>query len=447
MSRNRTAFLRTTLAIVVVADLLSFYFFIGAARANALADGLALTWLTDFLSHPAVRGTIVLFGIAGAATFAARPGRLWHGLLALAALSFLSSTHAQLFGSPWRHLFYSGLCLSGWLAGLAFGRWRGQPEDEAYARTGSIALLGTAYFNAGLSKLVYGGFGWASGRMIQAIIVGQDGLVADGVLSIYRSWVVGIPAIAAMFSIATLAFELAGPLMILDRWVRPCVALGLLAMHGNIYLLSDILYWESMVFLIVFGLLPEPSPQQSSADTGDAGRHGQWFTPLSLALAVCAVAGVYHQGQRYVLRQMPVPPNGPVVPVPDAAAPVINSSPPAVTPAQQRLSQIGPFVVGQTVTDGWTIQTIDLSREGFAIELGGIPGRVRFGFTCTTIGSPSPFDVGAAHIFYYKSDLDPEKIEAPGRALQKRVQAVAAGHDLCASIDAWRAAAPSTTPQ
>ncbi len=93
------------------------------------------------------------------------------------------------------------------------------------------------------------GHGLALGLPIQAVVVGQDSLVADSILSSYRTWVAETPAAASLFAIATVGFELAGPLMIAGRKTRLCVALGLLAMHANIYVLTRILYWESMVLL------------------------------------------------------------------------------------------------------------------------------------------------------------------------------------------------------
>ena len=249
---HRTSVLRGVLAGVVALDLISFFFFLGDARATALATGSVLGTFNEVLSRAPVRGVVVLIGVVGAVRFGRTPGRLWAGLLSLGALMLLSTAHAQLFGSPWRHLYYSGLCLSGWLLGLAVSRRRGLPADESYARIGSTALLGAAYLNAGISKLVYGGWDWVYGLPIQAVVVAQDGLVADSIVSAYRSWVVATPTVAGLFSVATIVFELAAPLMIGGGKTRRCAALGLLAMHLNILVLTHILYWESMVFLVLF---------------------------------------------------------------------------------------------------------------------------------------------------------------------------------------------------
>ncbi|HSP99221.1 MAG TPA: hypothetical protein VL049_18520, partial [Candidatus Dormibacteraeota bacterium] len=249
-------FLRRALAAVAIVDLLSFPNFLANARANALADGIAPGLFADLVSRPAPRWAIALVGAGAALAFARRPGRLGAGLAALAALMLFSTAHTELFGSPWRHLFFSGVCLSGWLLGLAASRWRAEPEDESFARTGSVALLGAAYLNAGISKLAFSGLDWMSGAPIQAIIVAQEGLVGGGVLGAYRQWVVSAPTLAAFFSIATVLFELAGPLLLAGPRLRALVALGLLGMHLNIFLLTNILYWEALVMLILFGLWP-----------------------------------------------------------------------------------------------------------------------------------------------------------------------------------------------
>ena len=241
-------FVRVGLAAVVALDLISYYVYLGDARATALQSGVSLGGFSDMLSRPVTRGTVAFVGLASAASFARRPARLWEGLVALGALTLLSTAHTQILGSPWRHLFFSGLCLAGWLLGLIVARYRGAPADESYARTGGMALLGAAYLSSGISKIVYGGWAWTSGLPVQSAIVGQSGLIGEGIAGRYRFWVATRPLLASIFSTATVAFELAGPLMLVGRKTRLFVALGLIGMHANIYLLTEhILYWESMV--------------------------------------------------------------------------------------------------------------------------------------------------------------------------------------------------------
>src|SRR5690242_14389691 len=90
-------FLRGTLATVVAIDLISFYGFLAAARAAATERGIVPDAFTALVSQPTVSGALIVIGVAGAAAFAYRPGRLWEGAIALGALALLSSAHAQLF--------------------------------------------------------------------------------------------------------------------------------------------------------------------------------------------------------------------------------------------------------------------------------------------------------------------------------------------------------------
>jgi hypothetical protein len=428
---GRVSFLRMVLAVVVVVDLVSFLFFLGEARSIGMANG-SLNAFNDLVSRTTVRGAVVLIGVAGALAFGRRPGRLWEGLVALGSLALLSTAHAQLFGSPWRHLFFSGLCLSGWLLGLAVSRRRGAPTDESYARIGGIALLAAAYLNAGISKLVYGGVDWLSGLPIQATIVAQDGLVADSIVSPYRSWVVATPAAACLFSVATLGFELAAPLMLVGRRTRLCVALGLFAMHANIYVLTPILYWESMVLLLVFGLSPDPPNSETIGVATMVRSDDHAFTAGAALLAMCAFLAVGHQARRYAQLEAE---RAPVARPPASSVPPTAGAMP--TPTTPRLREVGPFAVGQTLADGWAVDALDLSNSGFVVTLSGRPGRAAFEVTCAASQYRSPFDLGALHVFY-SSDLAFRDLEPAGWAVQQEVRQGATGGDICERVATWR---------
>ena len=459
---RRPSLLRGVLAGVVVVDLISFFFFLGDARVAAAANGVAITAFGEVLSAIPVRSVVVVIGVAGAVLFGRAPGRLWAGLVPLGALTLLSTAHAQLFGSPWRHLYYSGLCLSGWLAGLAVSRWRGLPTDESYARVGSTALLGAAYFNAGISKLVFGGWDWVWGLPIRAVVVAQDGLVADSAISVYRSWVVATPMVAGLFSVATLVCELAGPLMIGEGKTRRGAALGLLAMHLNILVLTHILYWEAMVFLVLFGLLP----RQPLGEAVDASRSGPLFSDRAFVagaalLVVCALLGISHQSRRFTQSQMMrALQQGPVAQEPVAQGPVAAapaSSEPAPTPLQLAnapaepapaapapLRRLGPFTVGETLTPGWSVETLEITGDGFTAVLSGKPGHASFEVICSAAEQrKSPFDLDAARILYGNNLAFPE-LRAVGWAFRTRIQSAAEGSDVCGRVADWRTAARST---
>lgn len=422
-----TTALRVVLATVATIDLLSFRFYIADARTAALTDLVPVGDLPLALSASWLVTLAVIVGCLGAIRFGLRPGRIVAGIVALLALAFLSSVHAQLFGSPWRHLYYSGLCLSGWLLGLFFARRAGAIEEEAYARTGVVALLGAAYFNAGVSKMIYGGVPWLSGLPIQGVILGQDGLAPDSFLSGYRTWVVMHPAAAMCFSTATVVVELAGPLMIAGVWLRRAVAFGLLAMHANIFLLTDILYWESILFLTLFGLLPgtwvrSPGPvvrRPRESWLGGAG-YAAAFT-LLLLTSVLAVGRQWYRQPGYVpsaASQEPAPTSPPTPVAPDSPG------------------KLGPFTRGEVLKDDWRVSGLERRENGIRISFSSAVGSVGFEITCVESTNRSPFDAGPLHIFY-STELPPPKIEGIGRAVRARVLEQGAT-DPCARLAEWR---------
>jgi hypothetical protein len=426
---RRRALLRIVIAAVAALDLLSLVLFVRDARAGAAPGGFA-----GLLSQTPIAVAIAAVGVAAAISFARGPGRIASGAMTLVALALLSSVHAQLFGSPWRHLYYSGLCLAGWIAGLVVARRRGGPADESYARTGALALLGAAYLNAGVSKLVFGAADWATNLPIQSAIIGQDGLVPRGILGAYRLLVVQTPTLAAAFSLLTVAFELAGPLMLVGRRTRWLVAGGLFAMHVNILLLTgEILYWEAMLLLAVFAIVPDDEEVATAPATGARLRRTPFAVAVVLLLAASAL-GIRHQAvrfhQRYHQTAEAAPPPPPR-PAPPPSAPPATSPPP--------LRQIGPFVVGATLADDWSIDRLTIGERGFVIALRGSAGTARFEVTCTASEHRSPFDLGAAHIFY-SQDVAFDSLEGAGTALREAVRSAAGDVQVCDAIAAWRAA-------
>lgn len=442
------AFVRIVLAAVVSIDVLTFYWFLGSARAHALAAGALGDGFNELVSRPVVRGGVVVAGIAAAIAFGRRPGRLWHGLLALMALSVLSTAHTQLFGSPWRHLFFGGVCLTGWLIGLAVTRSRGAPKDESYAFTGSVALLGAAYLSSGISKVVFGGAIWISGLPVQSAIVAQNGLVSDGLGAAYREWVVTTPSLAGVFSTATTALELGGPLMLVGRRTRFVVALGLLAMHLNIFLLTThILYWESMALLLVLGLSRDPfSEDRAPARSGSVGPENRRFAMVVAALTLCGLVAIAHQARRHARDYDPhmyESKLAAVVEAPETRSPHEESLPPQPPPPVEMIRQVGPFTVGQKLTGSWSIGSLDLSEDGFTISVVGEAGRARFDFTCSASRGSGPFDVEGAHILY-SQHVAFRDLEDAGKALQKQFREATAGSDVCERLRAWREVAQAS---
>jgi hypothetical protein len=301
---------------------------------------------------------------------------------------------------------------------------------------GSIAFLGAAYFNAGISKVVFGGFEWLSGVPIQAAIVAQDGLVADSVVSAYRIWVVNTPVVAALFSVLTVGFELGGPLMIAGRRIRFGVVVGLLGMHLNLYVLTPILYWEAMVLLVLFGLSAERWEAHSiPAPTRSILAGGRVFAATVALLALCAVVVIGHQAAQFTRLRGPT--TARVEPPPPAAVggpPAINAAPAPPSPSAPQ--QVGPFAVGQSVTDTWVIDALTVTHEVIIVALTSRLGRARFEVTCHS-EHRSPFDLGPAHILY-SQHTEFGALEGAGWALRQRLEEAAEGADVCERLADWR---------
>jgi hypothetical protein len=254
-----------------------------------------------------------------------------------------------------------------------------------------------------------------------------------------------------LFSSATLLLELAAPLMIVGGAINIPVALGLLAMHLNILVLTHILYWQAMVFLVLFGLLPrEPTPAVAS------GRpvlllQRRPFVVGSALLIVCAMISIEHQSRRFTLWHDAGAVRKSSPAAVEAAPPVVAARPDLSNEAFRMagdrhrgpatpLQQVGPFTVGQTLTAGWRLDALELTDDGFVAMVLGEAGRVRFEVTCSPSQHRSPFDLDAAHIFYSPS-VEFQDLEAVGWALRERLREVGEEQVLCDRLEEWVTAA------
>jgi hypothetical protein len=404
----RLRMLRYLLATVVGLDLVALAFFVLEARERA---GEAATGVVALASATPVPFVIAAIGLAGAVLFARRSGQLTGAAVALVALAVLSHVHAALFGSPWRHLYFSGACLLGWLAGIVFARVRGAPEDERYARVGAIAVLGAAYFSSGLSKLVYGGLAWANGLTLRHAIITQDGLLGAGWLPSLRLEIVESPVIGAILGTLTIAFELGGAAFLVGPRVRTVIALGIVGMHTSILVLTGILYAESMVLLLAFGL---PFVKDDPArDIAPLPSRAAWWT--SLALFAVAALGVARE----------------------AAATVGE---PSGGPDAISVDVVGPFRVGETLA-GWTLSRAEVSGETITLSFERRGTSAVFDLTCHEIGHTSPFDDGEAHVLYRQASLARDEVAPLGNAIREASRGAGSGRDACAAWADWRASA------
>jgi hypothetical protein len=170
------------------------------------------------------------------------------------------------------------------------------------------------------------------------------------------------------------------------------------------------------------------------------------FVTSVVLLAVCVLLAIAHQA-----RQRGLPRAGTVVVVeqfPDGSVEVgkrlrddaATLEQPTPVPTIPVFRQIGPFAVGQTLAETWSVDLLDLRDDGFMVTLTGKTGRARFDLTCDASRGAGPFDLGTGHILYSR-DVDFHDLEAAGRAMQAEVGKAAEGRDVCEQFLAWRMAA------
>jgi hypothetical protein len=100
------------------------------------------------------------------------------------------------------------------------------------------------------------------------------------------------------------------------------------------------------------------------------------------------------------------------------------------------------LVVGTRLVGDWSIDGLAIADHGFTVTLRGSAGSARFGVTCAPFEHKTPFDVGAAHIFYF-NDSPFDSLEGTGKALRETVRRAAGKDNVCDAIAAWCAASGS----
>jgi hypothetical protein len=174
----------------------------------------------------------------------------------------------------------------------------------------------------------------------------------------------------------------------------------------------------------------------------EAPASGARFVIVVASLVVAAALGIRHQAIRFHQRHhettQVAPPPAPLPPPSALPAPLPPpSAPPATLPPPLR--QIGPFVVGATMVGDWSIDRLSIGERGFTITLHGGAGIARFEVTCAASEHRSPFDIGAAHIFY-PNNVPFDSLRDAGTALRETVRRATREAEVCDAIAAWCAA-------
>jgi len=243
--------LRLALAAVLLFDLifLSVTLSVDAPGPRALAQAPAV--LRALVGRPELVVPLGLLGLIALARFAARPGRAGAGLGVIAVIGVLCEARAANNGGPERFLFAAGTVLAGWIAGLVFVRAAEGDRDaeEIGAETGAVAALAAIYVNAALQKLGAAGLGWADGDDLRMLVLAQRPLGASSAIAdlvIEHRWIaLGLAAFTELAQLSALAYPF-------HPRARVVIGTMLLAFHTGVWMVTPILFPQSMALLVAF---------------------------------------------------------------------------------------------------------------------------------------------------------------------------------------------------
>lgn len=220
--------------------------------ASSLADG---SWHAVALL-PGLPWIVAAIGLASLVSHARRPASMVGGLVAVLCGGLLFAIHEYVRGQNDESHILSGAMMVGWVGGVLFARLvgvRGAPVDiDRYGAIGAGAMIGAAYFNAGLSKLLVSGVGWADPRQIQTFLGAFVGTGEPELFTSLRFWALGSTFWCATFAWATLICELGGVLFPFGYRLRLLAGTGILVFHAGDLVFSNIIFAQPVVLIILF---------------------------------------------------------------------------------------------------------------------------------------------------------------------------------------------------
>ncbi len=196
--------------------------------------------------------TIAVSAIASIGLFATRRRPIVAGFASLFFIGLLTEAYSSTVSSP-RHLFFTaGAVLFGWLAGLVAAKvWKRDDEaSERLAEAGAIAGLAATYAGAAIQKLLVGGL---FGSSAMRAIVLDHAPYSGGTRELVRT-VAENGFMMDALSLATVAVQLGGILMIFGGRLRLFAGLALVGFHLGNLLMLDIIYVEGTFLLLAFAV-------------------------------------------------------------------------------------------------------------------------------------------------------------------------------------------------
>jgi hypothetical protein len=393
--------LRAGIAVLAVFDavyLLRGLVFDPELAARADAPG----WLALVASSRPVLAITALIVVWTLLRFARGRHPLLTGLAGLTALAVLAEAYATTHAGPYRANFFSGAMLLGWIAGEgAAAVARREPGLRLrWGEAGAIGVLAAAYVGAGTGKLLGAGVGWADGTTLRGVIR-SHAPAGEGLVATLADVVASSPGLAAVASLVTIVVQVGAVAYPLGRRSRVVLGIALIGFHVGVALTTRIGYWQPVIALALFSFpwprllrpLRRPEPDDDPLE----------LSPVVLAVPVAVVLAAwlnpwraYTQGHH-------------------------RSSDPQPT-GSRAADHVGPLRVGDTLTNGWTIEAIHLEPDRAQLIL------VREGTRAIAWLRPreehqpgSPFDTTACRIAYGETAVDLDDVRPALDALSRKI--------------------------
>lgn len=431
-------FWRTLLALMLASDAVILAVWTHRRAPGHLA-GPEPPWIDGLVRSPSALAALAALACLGAFAFARRPGRALTALLAVACTHVLIDAFGYVFQDHIRSFFYSGALVSAWALAIIFtrvvlrGHRPGAALDQTLDTTGAAAaaaVLGAIYFNAGLSKLIFGGADWMNSAVIRLTSVLVSPAGGDAWDASLRAFVVDSPSLAATLAIATVALELQGLFFGLGRRARLLSGSGLLAFHIGTFVMSDIVFVQAVILLCAFTFpwaeLAQRLHPRATAPT-EAVTVGPHAPRRALTLAALVVG--------FVALAWLVP----------GAAPASKSHQNPFLVDTTSLPRFGPIHPGLALPRGLEVTGIHAAEGEVRIMVRGQAGEVILAFAPVPGDTaPGPYDVGSAALAWRAASVDMDAVSRSGEALAAllRSAATADGHrDMSAAWHRWREAA------
>ncbi|APR79813.1 Hypothetical protein A7982_05160 [Minicystis rosea] len=296
--------LRTVLALLAAGDAVALTIGVATNPPSSISHPLAPRLLLSLGGHPERVAPLALVTLFALHRFAASAAAIGPGIVALASLALLCETHAALIEGPMRIFFATGATLVGWLAGLGYARLLGHRRDdgesERLAEMGAVAALCATYAGAIISKLWVAGFSWADAQSLRALIFSQRGILERSPFDVYALTVASQPSLAWALAAFTMVIQLGALIYPLSRRTRAICGTLLLGFHINVWMLTPILFTESMILLVAFsypwprwiGRLGAPAAAPATEAPSRARIHEATLRAAAFVLVLAGIAAL-----------------------------------------------------------------------------------------------------------------------------------------------------------